>query len=253
MVMSVSEQETGSPDSATVIWHDIECGRYSADLALWRELAGRRIGQAPVIDVGAGSGRVALELARAGHAVTAIDRDCDLLAALRLRARGLDVSTVCADARSFTLERRDHGLCIVPMQTIQLLADAEERGEFLRQAHIHLAPGGLLACAIVTEVDPFDCSAGDQGPAADVGEIDGRPHFSRAIRVHSGQDGILIERERSIGAAGAPGELDVIGLARLRSSQLLAEGELAGFAAGETFYIAETPEHTGSIVVSMHA
>jgi SAM-dependent methyltransferase len=258
MDVSAPLEASASATSATVIWHDIECGSYNADLPLWRELATRRKGDAPVLDVGSGSGRVALDLARGGHQVTAIDRDADLIAALRERAGALPVSAVCADARSFTLERRDHGLCIVPMQTIQLLADAEQRGEFLHRAHAHLAPGGLLACAIVTEIDPFDCSAGDRGPAPDTGLVEGRVHRSRAIRVHGGEDGILIERERTVQPAGrrdaaSPAELDVIRLAPLRSSQLLAEGERAGFTPGETFYIGETAEHTGSIVVSMHA
>ncbi len=69
----------------TVIWHDLECGGYVADLPLWRELARERGG--PILDVGAGTGRVALDLARNGHEVTALDRDPELLDALRRRAR----------------------------------------------------------------------------------------------------------------------------------------------------------------------
>ena len=65
--------------SAHVVWHDVECGRYDADLTLWIELA--REAGGPVLDVGAGTGRVALPLARAGHEVTALDRDAELLAA----------------------------------------------------------------------------------------------------------------------------------------------------------------------------
>ncbi|MDQ6751787.1 MAG: hypothetical protein M3Z33_13685, partial [Actinomycetota bacterium] len=66
-----------------VRWHDLECGAYSADLPLWLELAAGAGG--PVLDVGAGTGRVALELARAGHVVTALDSDAGLLCALRGR------------------------------------------------------------------------------------------------------------------------------------------------------------------------
>jgi len=104
--------------SSLVVWHDVECGRYSADLALWAELAGRERG--PVLDVGAGTGRVALPLARAGHDVTALDREPELLEALATRAQGLPIATVVADAGDFALDRR-FGLVIVPMQTIQLL------------------------------------------------------------------------------------------------------------------------------------
>ena len=70
--------------SPLVAWHDVECGGYRADLPLWRELARAEAG--PVLDVGAGTGRVALDLARAGHSVTALDREPELLDAL-VRAR----------------------------------------------------------------------------------------------------------------------------------------------------------------------
>ena len=69
------------------VWHDVECGGYAADLPLWRELAAREAG--PVLDVGAGTGRVALDLARAGHDVTALDRDAGAARrARRARRRG---------------------------------------------------------------------------------------------------------------------------------------------------------------------
>jgi hypothetical protein len=53
--------------STEVVWHDLECGAYRADLPLWRELAARARFGSPILDVGAGTGRVALDLARAGH------------------------------------------------------------------------------------------------------------------------------------------------------------------------------------------
>src|SRR5439155_743 len=64
-----------------VIWHDVECGAYVADLPLWRELAAACEG--PILDVGAGTGRVTLDLARHGHDVVALDRDADDLAGHR--------------------------------------------------------------------------------------------------------------------------------------------------------------------------
>ena len=92
--------------SAAVAWHDVECASYDADLSA---LAGARRRRArPVLDLGAGTGRVALDLAARGHDVTALDSDAGLLAALahRARERGLRVHASTADARA--LRARPH-------------------------------------------------------------------------------------------------------------------------------------------------
>src|SRR3954464_15422729 len=97
-----------------VAWPEGGRGGYDSDLPLWGELAA----DAPdgVLDVGAGTGRVAIPLARAGHSVTALDNDAVLLEELSLRAGGL-VNTLVADAADFTLDP-PVSLIIVPMQTI---------------------------------------------------------------------------------------------------------------------------------------
>ena len=86
----------------------------------------------------------------------------------------------CADARSFDLDRRDFALCLVPMQTLQLLGGAAERVEFLRCARAHLRPGGLLACAIVTELDPFDIADGSPGPSPETARVGETLYVSQA-------------------------------------------------------------------------
>jgi SAM-dependent methyltransferase len=246
---------------SAVVWHDLECGAYTADLALWRELADGA-GAGAVLDVGAGSGRVALDLARAGHRVTALDLDAELLAALGERAAGLDVQTVCADARTFALGRRDFALCLAPMQTVQLLGGAAGRVQFLARARAHLRPGGVLACAIATEIEPFDCAAGDLGPTPEIARVEGAHYVSRATRVHVRVHSVRIERERSIVAAVAPAvrakagaaaqptrERDVVELDRVSAAQLRREGEEAGLTATDIRVIPATEEHTGSVAV----
>jgi SAM-dependent methyltransferase len=259
----VSEQRDRLPaaDADAVVWHELECGGYRADLALWSTLAAAAGGgesPAPILDVGAGSGRVTLELARAGHELTALDFEPRLLRALARRAQGLAVQTVHADAREFTLARRDYALCIAPMQTVQLLGGAAERIAFMRCARAHLRPGALLACAIVTALEPFDCRAGSPGPTPECTRVDGTLYVSRAVRVHVGAEKVLIERERTIhpagrGARARPPQRDAIELDRVSVAELRREGSEAGFTPTRTRSIAATDQHVCGSVVMLRA
>jgi SAM-dependent methyltransferase len=257
-------------DAATpreVVWHDLECGSYRVDLAVWRELADRHPG--PLLDVGAGTGRVALDLARAGHDVTAVDVDPLLLDAVRTRAGRARIEVVCADARSLRLDRRDFSLCVAPMQTIQLLGGSAEREAFLRAARAHLRPGGLLACAVLSSVEPFDCADGEIGPSPERTCIDGLLYVSRPTRVARLRRTVVIERERRIfaprpaGATVATGdqdggvelscERDVIELDRVSAAELEREGIAAGLRPEPVREVPSTADHVGSAVVMLRA
>jgi SAM-dependent methyltransferase len=233
-----------------VIWHDLECGSYTEDLYFWRELAQRRGG--PVLDVGAGTGRTTLELARAGHEVTAIDLDDELLEQLRQRAGALDVTTLVADARAFWLGLT-FPLCIVPMQTIQLLDGVDGRRGFLECAVEHLDPGGILAIAVATELDVFDVGDGAIGPLPDVAEIDGVVYSSRPTAVRADGDGFVLERRRE--TVTADGELTVeqnlIRLDRLDADTLEAEAQAAGLRPASRLEVAATDDYVGSTVVML--
>jgi SAM-dependent methyltransferase len=229
-----------------VVWHDVECGGYDADLPLWRALAAVQDG--PVLDVGAGTGRVALDLARAGHDVTALDREPALLEALdqRARARGLTVATVVADAAGFALER-SFALIVVPMQTVQLLPD---RGAFLAAARAHLGPAGLLALAIAAELEDFGDVPGEL-PPPDVTAVGGWRFASQPTAVRVLDAVTRIERvRRSIGPGGAVREeSDAVELAHLSVAQLEAEGRAAGLTPEHAMRVDATPDHVGSEVV----
>jgi SAM-dependent methyltransferase len=242
-----------------VLWHDLECGAYRADLPLWRELgesANLEHGPGPILEVGAGTGRVALALARAGQRVTALDLDGGLLLALGERAANTDIEIVQGDARTFALGRRDFALCIAPMQTVQLLAGTRGRMAFLRRARAHLRPGGIVACAIVTALESFDSARGDLGPSAESVHVDGHHYTSRATGVHVRGRRIRIERERRILAPGRPvtvlaSERNVVELDRVSEAQLEREGIDAGLTPMPARSIAPTDEHVGSVVVML--
>jgi SAM-dependent methyltransferase len=228
------------------LWHDIECGGYADDLPLWRELAARAPG--PVLDVGAGTGRVTLDLARHGHEVVALDIDDELLAALRDRADGLPVQTVAADARDFSIDR-SFGLVLAPMQTVQLLGD--RHGDFVRCAAAHLPPGGVLAAALA---DP-PAYEGDVRPLPDMRERDGWLWSSQPVAIRSTPEGMAIERIReTVSPTGERTvEHDRVVLSATSADALEAAGRAVGLRPLERHTIAASEDYVGSEVVVLGA
>jgi SAM-dependent methyltransferase len=232
----------------SVIWHDLECGAYTADVPLWRAL-GAEFGD-PVLDVGAGTGRITLDLAQGGHRVTALDHDATLLGELAHRAVGLNVSTVHADARKFDLEET-FALIIVPMQTIQLLGGTSGRRDFLARAARHLRPHGGLAIAITESVEHFSLEEGLPLPVPDMRELGGVVYSSQPTAVREGSDGFILERLReAISPAGErTTEHDVVCVDRLTVHELEREARACGLEPTGTRTIDATGDHVGSQVV----
>jgi SAM-dependent methyltransferase len=233
----------------SAVWHDLECGAYEADLPLWRELAGEAAG--PVLDIGCGTGRVALDLAGRGHGVTGLDSDPELLHALRGRAREHDrtVATVAADARSFDLGRR-FALAIAPMQVVQLLGGPAGRSSMLECVLAHLEPGGLFAAAIADPFEGFDPETA-RPPLPDVREANEWVLASTPIAVRTTPAAIEIDTHRQ--AVSPDGDLtEVVATVRLDSlaaETLDAEATAAGFTPLDQRRVPETHYHVGSTVV----
>ena len=263
-VSAASANRAPARQRPAVIWHDLECGLYTADLELWRELAGTHAaGGEPILEVGAGTGRVSIDLARRGHAVTALERDPVLLAALAERAAGLDVAPVGGDARAFKLARSDYALCLVPMQTVQLLGGAAGRLAFLRAVRAHMRDGGVLACAVVEEIEPFDADREALQLEPELARHEHLLYSSRPTRVSVGRRRIRIELERHVergdqppGAEPDPGEQpqrEVIELDRVTAERLQREAARVGLRALEIRSVSPTELHTASTVVILGA
>jgi SAM-dependent methyltransferase len=243
---------TVAPPPEHVVWHDVECGRYDADVELWRDLAAAA--QGPILDVGAGTGRVTLDLARRGHEVVALDIDAELLAELQRRARaeGLRVQTVVADAGDFALQRRGFALVMAPMQTVQLLR-APGRLGFLRSARAHVAPGGIVAIALVEALETFDDDEHVLLPLPDELVLGGTRYSSQPVALRDHGDTVTIERIRQIVTADGRrrASADILHLDRVATAQVEAEARAGGLAVLPARTIAETEEHVGTSVVML--
>jgi SAM-dependent methyltransferase len=229
------------------LWHDLECGGYREDLPSWRSLAAATGG--PVLDVGAGTGRVTLDLAAHGLAVVALDSEAAVLAALEHRAAGLAVETVVADARSFELGRR-FPLIVVPMQTLQLLGGRWGRAAFLRCARTHLEPGGVVAAALADAMDCFD-DQHDAPPPPDARDIADVRYTSQLLAVVDDGGRAAIQRRREIIGPGGRRHAEhvVVHLDRVSADEVAAEAAGLGFIAQAHRHVPESERYLGSTIV----
>lgn len=234
-----------APFNPAAIWHDAENGAYSADLTLWEELAAAAEG--PVLDLGCGTGRVALHLARRGHETIGLDRDEELIATLAERAQGLPLRPLVGDAQSFAVEG-EIALALGPMQLLQLLAGSEERVECLGCIAAHLTPGGRVAMAIV---ESLPAAAEGPPPLPDVREVDGWIFSSLPLDAVDVGEEIVIQRLRQ--TVSPSGELseeeNEIRIRTLAADEVEREGAEAGLAPLGRRAIPPTDLHVGSTVV----
>lgn len=130
--------------------------RQPDDAEFYVELA--RDADGPVLEVGCGTGRVYLELLRAGVDASGIDLSAGMLDVLRERASeaGLDPRVRQADMRSFRAER-EYGLVIVPFRAFLHNLTLADQKAALRSFRDALAPGGTLALNFFTPNFEFVC------------------------------------------------------------------------------------------------
>jgi ubiquinone/menaquinone biosynthesis C-methylase UbiE len=108
-------------------------------LSLARESGG------PVLELGCGTGRVLLPIARAGIACTGLDLSPNMLDALRAKRPPSNVTLVEARMQDFDLGAARFALVTAPFRAFQHLYTVEDQLACLARVRRHLAPGGRFA------------------------------------------------------------------------------------------------------------
>ena len=129
------------------------------DLPFWLTLARREGG--PVIEWGAGTGRLSLPLSGAGFDVTAVEASEAMIE--QGRAKGGNVEWIHGDMRNAKLGRR-YRLAICAFNSFSCLRSQEDALAFLRNAREYLEPGGLLGIE-VSAFSPEELSDPPGGPS----------------------------------------------------------------------------------------
>jgi SAM-dependent methyltransferase len=138
--------------------YDLEYG-HDYDVLFWLALAEQENG--PVVEWGAGTGRIAAPLAAAGHNVTAVELSEAMVE--RGRKRGEGVRWIPGDMRTARLDRR-YGLAVCAFNSFLCLLTPDEALAFLRNARGHLEPGGLLGIE-VSAFTPEELAEDPAGPS----------------------------------------------------------------------------------------
>lgn len=106
-----------------------------------------------VLELGVGTGRVAIPLAEAGFEVVGIDTSETMLAQARatLEAtklpKGASLTLVPGDMTDFNLERK-FGLIFVAANTLQHLLKTIDQRDCFERVRAHLEPGGIFAFSV---------------------------------------------------------------------------------------------------------
>ncbi len=144
--------ETGSREHyEDAALYDYEYRRRRADVTFYREIARRRLGgPGRILELGCGSGRVTVPLARDGHQVVAVDRSRPMLDRLQARIAALPpavaarITPIEADLRSFEAPGGKFPLAIAAFNVLEHLYTRSEVDACLRRVAAHLAPGGAF-------------------------------------------------------------------------------------------------------------
>jgi SAM-dependent methyltransferase len=152
--------------------YDLDCGAYREDIPYYRSLA-RKCSE-PILELGVGTGRVAVPLAESGLAIWGLDASPAMLARARCRADArakTSLHLIEGRLEDFDLEPR-FGLAYAAFGTLHHLIDEDAIRSCMRLVARHLAPGGTFAC----DLRPLHFEDWEEGDSVPLFHDWSRPH-----------------------------------------------------------------------------
>ena len=130
-------------------WYDLFYSTESGDevefyLDMMRQANG------PVLEIGVGTGRIAIPAAKEGIEVVGVDFSREMLDVAEAKAKAAaplpgGLTLIHGDMRRLDLGRKDFALVTIPARTLLLATTRQEQADTLCCAAHHLRPGGILA------------------------------------------------------------------------------------------------------------
>ncbi len=110
-----------------------------------------------VLELGVGTGRIAIPAAVMGHDVTGIDINRPMLDRARLKSSAAPLSgklqLIEGDMSKIDLSHKDFDLVIIPAHTLALVTDERDQAETLIRCAEHMAPNAALIFNLFSPTD----------------------------------------------------------------------------------------------------
>ena len=187
------------------------------------------------LELGIGTGRIALPLARRGVPVSGIDLSPDMVAQLRAKSAGADIPVAIGDFATTKVDGT-FSLAYVVFNTINNLTTQDAQVAAFENAAAHLKPGGCFVIEVGVpsreRLRVFDLS--DTHVGVDEFDVDTQRLVSHHFSLVDGQWERLSIPFRSV----SPAELDLMArIAGLRLRERWSDWDRAPFTAESTKHV----------------
>ena len=149
--MTIEDQPNDSAEAYAALarFYDLQHAAFTRDVRLYLRFAAEcraRLGDAPILELGCGTGRVMAPLISAGYRVVGVDESPQMLEIARQRlvdSPSALYQLIQADARALDVADK-FGMSFVALNTFLHNLTREHQLAMLATGHRHLLPGGLL-------------------------------------------------------------------------------------------------------------